>query len=91
MSTAWYWARSELRRRWRVSLAFLVGLPAGSALGRWSWRSLAVDVGILPDPFVPAVTVTALVAALLIVSLVLTVVPERRAAAHRPVDHLRDG
>lgn len=85
----------QLRRsvQWQsivvVALALVVALPAGAALGRWAWRSLAIEVGIVPDPVVPVGSLAALVAALLLVALLVTVVPERRAAGHRPVDHLR--
>ena len=85
----------QLRRsvQWQslvmIALALVAALPAGAALGRWAWRSLAVEVGIVPDPVVPVASLVALVVALLLVALAATVVPERRAAGHRPVDHLR--
>lgn len=79
--------------RWQavvvVGLATIVAVPAGSVLGRWAWRSLAEEIGIAPEPVQPLLLMTGVVAALLATALVATVVPDRFAAAHRPVDHLR--
>jgi hypothetical protein len=79
--------------RWQavvvVGMATIVALPAGSALGRWAWRSLAEEIGIAPAPVQPFLVLTGVVVALLATAVVVTVVPDRMAATHRPVDHLR--
>ena len=79
--------------RWQavvvVGLATAVALPAGSVLGRWAWRSLAEEIGIAPEPVQPLLVMAGVVAALLATALAVTVVPDRIAATHRPVDHLR--
>ena len=79
--------------RWQsvvvVGLALLVALPVGSAIGRWSWRSLAEEVGIVPDPVLPLLPIAVMAVAMFAVGVAVTAVPERRAAASRAVDHLR--
>lgn len=83
--------RSTLR--WQslvvVGLASAVALPVGSVVGRWSWRSLADEIGIVSDPVVPSSALVALVAVLVAVALLLTAVLEPRAVEVRPVDRLR--
>ena len=87
--------KAQLRSavRWQavvvVGLATVVALPAGSVLGRWAWRSLAEEIGIAPEPVQPVLVMAGVVVTLLATALVVTVVPDRFAAAHRPVDHLR--
>lgn len=85
----------QLRRavRWQavamVGISLLVALPLGTALGRRAWRSLAQETGIAPEPIVPVAAVAAALGVLLVVALLATALPERRAALRRPADHLR--
>ncbi|MFP5320302.1 MAG: FtsX-like permease family protein [Acidimicrobiia bacterium] len=72
-----------------VGLSVLVALPAGAVLGRAAWRSLAVEVGIVPKAVVPVLPTVALVLALLVASAVATTIPERLHARVRPARHLR--
>lgn len=63
-----------------VTVALLVGLPLGVALGRWSWSLFASELGIAAEPRVPvpALLVTAVVA--LALAVLIAIVPARRAA-----------
>ena len=79
--------------RWQslvvVGLASAVALPVGSVVGRWSWRSLAEEIGVVPDPVVPLPSLLALVVVLVVVALLLTSALERRAVDVRLADQLR--
>ena len=51
-----------------VVIALLIALPLGTALGQWSWRLLARQIGVIDTPVIPVtalllVTSGALVAA----------------------------
>lgn len=72
-----------------VGLALVVAVPAGVALGRWAWRTLALEIGIVPDPVLPRPILAVLVVALFLTAVLATAVPERIHASDRPGSHLR--
>lgn len=72
-----------------VGIALLLGVPLGVTLGRWAWRSLAVQIGIDPTPHLAHLAVLALCGGLLAVALAASQLSEARSARHLPVAHLR--
>ena len=69
--------------------ALLFGVPLGLAAGRWVWRVFADELGIVPQPVVPALAVLLLVPATVAVANVLAAGPGRSAAGTRPALVLR--
>jgi hypothetical protein len=69
--------------------ALVIGVPLGVIVGRLSWQAFARQLGVVPDPNTAWTTVAALVAAALLLTLVATELPARRAAASRPAAGLR--
>lgn len=82
--------RSALR--WQgaaiVGVAAVAGVPVGAALGRWAWRSLATEIGVVPDPVLPF-SVLALAVGGLVVVAVLTAVLGDRAMRSQLAEDLR--
>jgi hypothetical protein len=72
-----------------VALAAAVSVPLGTALGRWAWRTLASEIGVVPDPVLPLPVIAGVLTGLLLIAGVAVVVPERRYATGHPADHLR--
>ncbi len=72
-----------------VSVALVFGLPVGLAAGRWAWRTFAGELGIVPQPVVPLVSVGLVVPAALAVANLLAALPGRSAAGTRPALVLR--
>jgi putative ABC transport system permease protein len=70
-------------------LALVIGIPTGAAAGRWIWIVFARQLGIAPEPAVPAVTFLILAAAALVVCNLVAVLPARAAARVRPAIVLR--
>lgn len=79
--------------RWQavavVVLSAAVAVPGGLVLGRWSWRSLANEIGVVPTPTVPVSLIAATVVVLAVVAVLAAVPMERAARAIRPGDGLR--
>jgi hypothetical protein len=64
-------------------IGLVIGVPLGIAAGRWLWLAFARDLSAVPDPVVPAASITlAAVAALLMANLVAAL--PGRAAARTP-------
>jgi hypothetical protein len=72
-----------------VAVALLIGLPTGIAAGRWGWRIFAGQLGVLPDPVVPAVAIFIAVPAALLVANVIAALPGQAAARTQPASLLR--
>jgi hypothetical protein len=72
-----------------VVLSLVIAVPVGSGLGRWAWRSLALEVGVVPEPVLPLVATGSLAVVLLVASIVAAAIPERRHARTRPATMLR--
>jgi ABC-type lipoprotein release transport system permease subunit len=58
----------------------VVGVPLGVALGRWLWTLFAEEIGAVPAPVVPVVSVVAACLVALALALALSAVPGRIAA-----------
>jgi putative ABC transport system permease protein len=72
-----------------VALALVVGVPLGIGLGRWSWRLIADQLGVVSAPRVPVPAIIALVPAALLVANLAAAVPGWLAARIRPAEALR--
>jgi ABC-type antimicrobial peptide transport system permease subunit len=69
--------------------AVVVGVPAGIALGRWTWRLVADSVGSVSPAIVPVAVVLLVVPATIIIANVLAGGPAWTAARVRPNEALR--
>ena len=67
-----------------VSIALLIGLPLGVAVGRWGWTLFADAIGVLPVPVVDLPPLLIAIPMTLLLANLIAVVPGRVAAATRP-------
>src|SRR5450755_207803 len=58
----------------------VIGVPLGIAAGRWLWLAFASELAAVPDPVIPAVSITLAAAAALILANLVAAVPGQRAA-----------
>jgi putative ABC transport system permease protein len=72
-----------------VAVALVIGLPVGIALGRWTWRSFADNLGIDEQVLLPALALFLLTVAALVLGNLVAVLPARSAARTRPATVLR--
>jgi hypothetical protein len=72
-----------------AAIALLIGLPAGVAGGRWAWRYLAAQLGVLPEPAVPLTAIIIAIPAALVVANLIAAVPGQAAARIPPAAVLR--
>ena len=70
-------------------LAAVVGVPLGVAGGRWAWRLVAGQLGVVSGPVVPPLPVLAVAAGALVVANLVAAGPGRAAARIRPAVALR--
>ncbi len=66
----------------------VVGVPLGIIVGRVIWNAFATNLGVVPAPTVPGLTITALVAGVVLVANVLAVAPALAAARTRSAGQL---
>ncbi|HEX5586674.1 MAG TPA: FtsX-like permease family protein [Acidimicrobiia bacterium] len=69
--------------------ALVIGIPIGVIVGRWSWTTLAADLGTVAQPIVPLLALAAAVPLVLLVVNAVAFVPGRIAAGLRPAAALR--
>jgi putative ABC transport system permease protein len=78
---------------WQAStlavLALVIGFPAGVAAGRWTWLAVAVNLGVVPEPVLPARLLVLLAVATILVANLVAAVPAWLAARTRPAIVLR--
>jgi hypothetical protein len=72
-----------------AAVALLIGLPTGIAAGRWGWRIFAGQLGVLPDPVVPSLTIFIAVPVALFLANMVAALPGRAAARTQPAPLLR--
>ena len=63
-----------------VTAGLVIGVPLGIAGGRWLWLLFARQLSAVPDPVIPAVSITLAAAAALILANLVAAVPGQRAA-----------
>jgi hypothetical protein len=62
-----------------VAVGALAGVPLGIALGRYLWDLFAQEINVVPQPSVPVLTVTAVIAAALVAANLVAAIPGRIA------------
>jgi hypothetical protein len=67
-----------------VALALAIGVPVGVAAGRWIWLAVAEQVGVVPEPVLPAALLAMLAVATVLVANLVAAVPAWMAARTRP-------
>jgi hypothetical protein len=72
-----------------VGIALLIGLPAGVAGGRWAWRYLATQLGVLPEPAIPFTAIIITIPAALALANLIAAAPGQAAARTQPATILR--
>jgi putative ABC transport system permease protein len=72
-----------------AAFALLIGLPTGVALGRWTWRLFADQLGVLPVPVVPMVGVLIAIPASLALANLIAAIPGQAAARTQAATVLR--
>jgi ABC-type lipoprotein release transport system permease subunit len=72
-----------------AAVAAVVGVPIGIAAGRWVWIVFAHQLGIVPRPAFPILTVAAVGLATVVVANLVAILPGRAAARVRPALVLR--
>jgi hypothetical protein len=70
-------------------IAVIAGVPLGIAVGNWTWGAFSDWVGVVPLSVVPAATLTAGLAALVVAGNLLASVPAHVAARIRPATTFR--
>ncbi len=63
-----------------VAGALLIGLPVGTALGRFAFDRFATDIGVAPLPTIPALLLAAVALAVLAISVMAAAMPVRRVS-----------
>jgi hypothetical protein len=72
-----------------ATLAAVVGIPLGVAVGRWAWTLFASQQGTVADPVVPLWTMVLLLPAALLLANLVAAIPGRIAARTSPALVLR--
>jgi ABC-type antimicrobial peptide transport system permease subunit len=72
-----------------AAIALIIGLPAGVAAGRWAWRYLAPQLGVLPEPAVPLTAIFIAIPAALVLANLIAAAPGQAAARTQPATILR--
>jgi hypothetical protein len=72
-----------------TTVALVIGLPVGVALGRLAWRAFAQQLGVAAGPVVPLVWIAATIAGALAIALLAAALPARSAAHVDPATTLR--
>jgi len=72
-----------------VSVALLIGLPLGIAVGRIVWSAFAKQLGTLADPVTPSLRLLLTIPAAVVLANVIAVVPAVMAGRMKPAPALR--
>ncbi|HMI26108.1 MAG TPA: FtsX-like permease family protein [Streptosporangiaceae bacterium] len=72
-----------------AAIALIIGLPAGVAGGRWAWRYLAPQLGVLPEPAIPLTAIFIAIPAALVLANLIAAAPGQAAARTQPATILR--
>jgi hypothetical protein len=87
--------RRQLRATvaWQASAltiaSIALAVPAGVALGRWTWHLLAGQIGVVPAAVVPAATVAVIIPAAILLANAFAAIPGAAAARLQPARILR--
>jgi hypothetical protein len=72
-----------------AAAAVLVGLPVGIAVGRWAWRLVADQLGVVSEPVVPSLQTLAVAGGAVVVANLIAIGPGWAAGRLRPAIVLR--
>jgi hypothetical protein len=72
-----------------AAAALLIGLPTGIAGGRWAWRLVAAQLGVLPEPAIPLTAILIAIPVALALANLIAAAPAWAAARTRPAAVLR--
>jgi hypothetical protein len=72
-----------------AAAAVLAGLPLGIAVGRWAWRLVATQLGVVPEPVVPPLQAVAIASGVLLAANLIAAGPGWVAGRVRPALVLR--
>jgi ABC-type antimicrobial peptide transport system permease subunit len=72
-----------------VGVALVIGIPVGLILGRWGWRVLAREIGVLSEPVMPTTALLLFATVALVLAVIVSSVPGRSAAYLSPAAALR--
>jgi predicted lysophospholipase L1 biosynthesis ABC-type transport system permease subunit len=63
-----------------AAAGLVIGVPVGVAVGRWTWRAFADQLGVLPVPIIPVLAILIAVPSAVALANVIAVLPGRSAA-----------
>jgi ABC-type lipoprotein release transport system permease subunit len=72
-----------------ATVAALIGIPIGMAIGRTAWTMFADQLGVIARPETPALELVGLLVAALVTANVISLVPARLAARTEPAELFR--
>jgi hypothetical protein len=72
-----------------AAIGLVIGVPLGIAVGRWLWLAFAHELSAVPNPVVPAASVTLATVGALILANLVAALPGRRAARTPAAEALR--
>ena len=72
-----------------VSVALLIGIPVGIAVGRVVWTAFATQLGTVPEPATPPVRLLLTIAGAIVLANVIAAIPAVIAGRMRPAPALR--
>ena len=72
-----------------AAIGLLVGLPLGTAIGRFAWNLFAAELGVVPEPVAPIWPGVLIIPATLLLANLVGLLPGRIAAGTRPALVLR--
>jgi len=87
--------RGQVRRTvaWQATtlavVALAIGVPFGIAAGRWLWTTFATNLGVFPEPRIPAIAVALVVPGTIVLANLVALLPARSAARTQPASILR--
>lgn len=73
-----------------ATIGVLVGVPLGLIGGRWTWTFAVRDLGMRAEPVTPTAILSVVVAATIVGSVLVAVLPTVRTVRTRPSDALRE-
>jgi uncharacterized membrane protein YccF (DUF307 family) len=72
-----------------VSVALIIGVPLGIAVGRWAWTLFADGLGVVAVPRVPLLVIALLIPGAVLVANLVAAAPAAAAARTRPATVLK--
>jgi ABC-type lipoprotein release transport system permease subunit len=67
-----------------AAVALLAGIPLGIAFGRWAWRVVAAQLGVVSGPVLPLLTVLAIAVGTVLAANLIAAAPGWAAGRTRP-------